>query len=297
MSVMRLDIADMRLFVCIADAGSITGGARRANLALASASERLKNIELDAGVSLLVRHPRGIGLTDAGQIFAQRARLILTQREQLKAELSAFANGSRGKIKLYANTAAIAEFLPPRLSKWLSEHPSLAIELEERTSVDIVHLIASGIAEAGLVSDAVNAQDLTLTPIADDRLVLIVPPHHPLSHADGLSLSDVVTEPFIALYPGNALQENISQHAAELGHHLNYRIRMSSFDGFCEMVSNGIGVGIVPESVADRFRHKFPFTKRLLTDPWAKRKICLCFKSQAALSPAMSRLLKFLKHT
>ncbi|VFS57326.1 Bacterial regulatory helix-turn-helix protein, lysR family [Kluyvera cryocrescens] len=54
---MRLDIADMRLFVCIADAGSITGGARRANLALASASERLKNIELDAGVSLLVRHP------------------------------------------------------------------------------------------------------------------------------------------------------------------------------------------------------------------------------------------------
>ncbi|VFS57323.1 HTH-type transcriptional activator CmpR [Kluyvera cryocrescens] len=115
-----------------------------------------------------------------------------------------------------------------------SEHPSLAIELEERTSVDIVHLIASGIAEAGLVSDAVNAQDLTLTPIADDRLVLIVPPHHPLSHADGLSLSDVVTEPFIALYPGNALQENISQHAAELGHHLNYRIRMSSFDGFCE---------------------------------------------------------------
>lgn len=98
MSVMRLDIADMRLFVCIADAGSITGGARRANLALASASERLKNIELDAGVSLLVRHPRGIGLTDAGQIFAQRARLILTQREQLKAELAAFVNGSRGKL-------------------------------------------------------------------------------------------------------------------------------------------------------------------------------------------------------
>lgn len=243
-------------------------------------------------MSLLVRHPRGIGLTDAGQIFAQRARLILTQREQLKAELAAFANGSRGKIKLYANTAAIAEFLPPRLSKWLSEHPSLAIELEERTSVDIVHLIASGIAEAGLVSDAVNAQDLTLTPIADDRLVLIVPPHHPLSHADGLSLSDVVTEPLLRCIPAMRFQENISQHAAELGHHLNYRIRMSSFDGFCEMVSNGIGVGIVPESVADRFRHKFPFTKRLVNRILGqKRKICLCFKSQAALSPAMSRLL------
>lgn len=294
---MRLDIADMRLFVCIADAGSITGGARRANLALASASERLKNIELDSGVNLLVRHPRGIALTDAGELFAQHARQILSQREHLKAELSAFANGSRGKLKLYANTAATAEFLPPRLSRWLLEHPSLAIELEERTSVDIVHLIASGIAEAGLVSDAVNAQGLTLTPVADDRLVLIVPPNHPLSRVEALSLEDVVAEPFIALYPGNALQDHISQHAANLGHQLNYRIRMSSFDGFCEMVSNGIGVGIVPESVADRLRHKFAFSKRPLTDAWAKRKICLCYRDRSLLSPAMKKLLTFLQET
>ena len=292
---MRLDIADMRLFVCIADAGSITGGARRANLALASASERLKNIEFDAGMSLLVRHPRGITLTDAGELFAQHARQILSQREHLKAELSAFANGSRGKLKLYANTAAIAEFLPRKLSAWLSEHPDIAIELEERTSVDIVNIIASGIGEAGLVSDAVNAQDLTLTPVADDRLVLIVPPNHPLSRVEALSLKDVVAEPFIALYPGNALQDHISQHAASLGHHLNYRIRMSSFEGCCEMVSNGIGVGILPESVADRFQHKFSFRQQHLTDAWARRKICLCYKHQALLNPAMRKLLMFLK--
>ncbi|MFU0879917.1 LysR family transcriptional regulator [Kluyvera cryocrescens] len=294
---MRLDIADMSLFVCIADAGSITGGARRANLALASASERLKNIELDAGVSLLVRHPRGVSLTEAGELFVHHARQILSQRELLKAELSAFANGSRGKLKLYANTAAIAEFLPRKLSAWLSEHPDIAIELEERTSADIVNIIASGIGEAGLVSDAVNAQSLTLEPVADDQLVLIIPPQHPLSHADALSLSDVVTESFIGLYPGNALQENISQHAANLGYSLSFRIRMSSFEGFCEMVSNGIGVGILPESVADRFQHKFAFSKRPLTDAWAKRKICLCYRDRSLLSPAMKKLLTFLQET
>lgn len=54
---MRLDLADLHLFLCVADAGSITQGAARANLALASVSARLRSIEADAGIALLERHP------------------------------------------------------------------------------------------------------------------------------------------------------------------------------------------------------------------------------------------------
>src|SRR5262245_33201271 len=56
---MRFDLADLRLFLCVVDAGSITAGARQANLALASASERISNIESDAGVRLLERSRTG----------------------------------------------------------------------------------------------------------------------------------------------------------------------------------------------------------------------------------------------
>lgn len=294
-TAMRMDIADLKLFTCIADAGSITHGARQANLALASASERLKNMEHDAGVALVVRHARGVSLTDAGEVLASRARQILSQHERLNAELKAFATGIRGKITLYANTAAMAEFLPARLAPWLSQHPEISIELEERTSADIVNNIATGIGEAGLVSDAVHAGELTLEPVADDRLVLIVPERHSLSTRDEISLSEIVTQPFIGLYPGNALQDHITGHAADLGYSLAYRIRMSSFEGFCEMVSNGIGVGILPESVADRFQQKFSYRKLRLTDRWARRKICICYRDRASLSPAMRKLLSFLK--
>ncbi len=294
-TAMRMDIADMKLFTCIADAGSITRGARQANLALASASERLKNMEEDVGVTLVVRHARGVSLTEAGEVLDRHARQILSQHQRLNAELKAFATGVRGKITLYANTAAMAEFLPARLLPWLSQHPEISIELEERTSVDIVNNIATGIGEAGLVSDAVNAGELTLEPVADDRLVLIVPVKHSLGIHDEISLTEIVKEPFIGLYPGNALQDHITGHAADLGHSLTYRIRMSSFEGFCEMVSNGIGVGILPESVADRFQQKFSYRKLLLTDSWAKRKICICYRDRALLSPAMRKLLTFLK--
>ena len=292
---MRLDLADLKLVVCIADAGSITQGARHISLAVGSASERLKSIEDNTGLKLFFRHPRGVSLTEAGEIFVRHAREILSRQEQLKAELGAYAKGATGKIKLYANTSAMAEFLPTRLAKWLAEHPDITIELEERTSAEIINSVSIGLAEAGLVSDAVDARELIIQPIADDRLALIVPPAHPFVGRDKISLSEAITEPFIGLYPGNALQDHISEQAKGLGHPLTYRIRMRSFEGVGEMVSSGIGIGVLPLSLAERFSKKFLYHILPLTDPWAQRRICICFKTPDSLSPAMAGLIDFLK--
>ena len=292
---MRLDLADLKLVVCIADAGSITHGARQASLAVGSASERLKSMEDDTGVKLFFRHPKGVSLTEAGEVLVRHAREILSRQEQLKAELGAYAKGAIGKIKFYANTSAMAEFLPARLAKWLAEHPDVTIELEERTSADIINSISNGIAEAGLVSDAVDARELMLEPVADDRLALIVPPSHPFGCRDNISLCEALTEPFIGLYPGNALQDHISEHAKSLGRPLTYRIRMSSFEGVGEMVSSGIGVGVLPVSLAERFSKKFHYHILPLTDQWARRRICLCYKTPDSLSPAMAGLIDLLR--
>ena len=148
---MRMDIADLRLFLAVADAGSITAGAAQANLALGSASERLRAIEDDAGTALLDRHPRGVSLTEAGATLVHHARLILQQQAQLRGELQAFAHGARGTLHLYANTAALTSYLPPRLAPWLAERPRLHVELHERTSSEIVRAITAGQAEAGMV--------------------------------------------------------------------------------------------------------------------------------------------------
>jgi DNA-binding transcriptional LysR family regulator len=117
------------LVVCIANAGSITHGARHASLAVGSASERLKIIEDDIGAKLFSRHPRGVSLTECGELLVLHARDLLTRHDRLKTELGAYVKGGRGKILLYANTSAMAEFLPVRLAKWLSEYLNEYIEL------------------------------------------------------------------------------------------------------------------------------------------------------------------------
>ncbi|MGE0800937.1 MAG: LysR family transcriptional regulator [Lautropia sp.] len=240
---MRLDLADLHLFLCVVDAGSITRGAERANLALASASERLRSIEADAGVVLLQRRPRGIVPTEAGEALAHHARLIVRQQALLRGELRDFAAGVRGTLHLYGTTSALTGFLPPRLAPWLAARPRLHVELKERTSVEIVRTIAAGLAEAGIVSDKVDAKDLALQPVAKDHLVLIVPAGHRLARSGTASFADVLGEPFVGLAPGHALQEHLDDRAHAAGRSLVLRIRMKTFEGLCEMVAHGIGVG------------------------------------------------------
>lgn len=292
---MKPDLADLRLFLSIIDTGSITQGAVQANLALASASERLRNIENSAGVQLLKRHSRGVVPTEAGEALAHHARIMLRQREVMQSELQSFAAGNKGTICLYANTAAMTEFLPARLAPWLTARPQWNIDLKERTSTEIIRAVTCGLTEAGIVSDAVAAGSLELQPVTSDCLVLVVARHHPLAMLRKISFRDITSEPFIGLAAGSALQEHIDQHAARLGTQLNFRIRMNTFSSVCAMVSQGAGVAILPETIARQYRKKYPHKPLNLTDGWARRQLCLCYRDWQALSAPVKELLLHLQ--
>ncbi len=292
---MRLDLPDLRLFLAVVDAGSITQGAARAHLALASASERLRNMEEDAGVALLERRPRGVVPTEAGEALAHHARLIVQQQGLLRDELRDYASGARGTLAFYASTVALTEYLPRMLAPWLAERPRLRVDLKERTSSEIASAIASGLIEAGIVSDVVkkSALDLRIQPVVKDHLVLIAPLAHRLvkRSVKSIDFAEVLSEQFVGLASGNALQDHIAQHASAAGRELALRIRMKTFEGLCEMVSHGIGLGIVPIGVARRYKRAHPFQVIALQNDWAQRHLCLCFRDWGELSAPMQSLL------
>ena len=109
---MHFDLTDLRLFLHVAEAGSITAGAARSGLALASASARVRGMEEQAGVALLERGRRGVEPTPAGRALLHHARLVAQQIERMRGELGEYARGLKGHVRLLANTAAMAEFLP-----------------------------------------------------------------------------------------------------------------------------------------------------------------------------------------
>src|SRR5215467_3149764 len=108
---MRFDLVDLRLMLHVAEAASITHGAARSGMALASASERIRAMEATLGTPLLERKRRGVSLTPAGAALVRHARLLMQQLEQMRGELGQHAKGLRGHICLLSNSAAAREFL------------------------------------------------------------------------------------------------------------------------------------------------------------------------------------------
>jgi DNA-binding transcriptional LysR family regulator len=139
---MRFDLVDLRLFLFVVEAANITHGAARAGMALASASERIRLMEESLGAPLLERHRRGVRATPAGAALVHHAQLVVQQLERMRGELSEYADGFRGRVRLFANTTASAEFLPAALAAFLSQHPQIDIDLEERSSRDIVRAVS-----------------------------------------------------------------------------------------------------------------------------------------------------------
>src|SRR5450631_648271 len=128
---MRFDLVDLQLFIAVADARSITGGALRAHLALASASARIKGLETALGTALLKRGRRGIELTAAGESLLDHARIILHHVETMRGDLSAHASGARASVHLLANTSGLSEHLPKALAAFLREHPDINVDIED----------------------------------------------------------------------------------------------------------------------------------------------------------------------
>lgn len=290
---MRFDLTDLRLFLAVADAGSITHGAAEAGLSLPAASERLRNMEEAGQVRLLDRGRRGVVLTEAGEALAHHARTILHQMALMKGELGEYARAMRATVRVLANTAAIVEVLPKRLAPWMAANPRTDIELKERQSVEIARGVASGFADIGILSDSAARDDLLLRPFAVDRLVLVVAAGHSFAARKEIRFVEVADEFFIGL-AGGALQDHIDAQAERIGVRLKQRVKLRTFDAICELAGAGAGIGIVPEAAARRFRRAAGLAVVRLADNWATRNLSVCVRRGGALTPAGQSLFDHL---
>lgn len=275
---MRFDLTDLRLFLNVHEAGTITGGAQRSNMTLASASERIRAMEDNLGVPLVRRERRGVHPTPAGRTLVHHARVVLQQVERMRAELGDYGTGLTGHVRLLCNTSALSEYLPDILSSFLVRYPRISVDIEEKVSHEIGDAVRMGLGDMGIVSDSIDLQGLESFPFRADSLTLIVPKAHPWAQRRNIGLAEVADSDFVGLVEGSALHDHVAAHARLLGKRLSYRIRLRSFDAVCRMVGMGIGIAIVPDKAAIRCARSAGIKRVPLTDSWASRNLVLCVR-------------------
>jgi DNA-binding transcriptional LysR family regulator len=287
---MRFDLVDLQLFIAVADARSITRGADRAHLALASASERIKGLEAVLGVALFKRVRRGVELTAAGESLLDHARVIMHNVEAMRGDLASFASGVRASVHMLANTSVLSEHLPKALAQFLREHPDVDVDVEERESVDIASAIVSGSAELGFAAEHALPDNVERFAFSEDRLTLVAARRGKLASRRQIDFHDVAGHDFVGLTNATALQLHISRHAARLGMRLHFRARLRDFDAICRMVAADVGIAVMPETAAKRCARTMPITIIKIRDAWADRKLVICARSFKSL-PRPAKLL------
>jgi DNA-binding transcriptional LysR family regulator len=287
---LRFDLVDLRLFLHVVEAGSITAGAGRAHLALASASERIQGMEELLGTALLVRGRRGVQPTKAGEALVRHARLVFQQLERMRAELA----GLKGQVRLLCNTAALSEYLPEALAGFMARHAGVDVDIEERPSAEVARAVRDGAADLGILADTVDLAGLQAFPFRLDRLVAVTTPAQARSllatGSTTVAFSRLVEFDQVGLTGDSALFHYLNQQAAHSGRTLRARVRVRSFDAICRMVESGIGIGIVSEPAARRCAQTMDIAVIELADAWALRQLSVCVRSLDEL-PRHARLL------
>lgn len=290
---MRLDIFDLQLFLNIVEAGSLTKAAERSALSVQACSERVKKLEQRFS-PLLIRHASGVHLTAAGHIFARHAKSMLLQYQNLQHDITPYLQQTTEDIHLWCNSSAHGEYLPKLLPQYLLLHPQVNIHLKEAESSVILQQLLQGTALLGLISDVFDTSNLQTRLFIDDPLVIICHDAHELVQFDQINLAQTLSYPWVGLLAQHALQQSVDQQLSIFPITVQYRLRLLNFRAVAQVVSQGLGIAVMPARIARRLTEQFRFHLIPIEGKWANRSLQLACQNFDSLPPAYHAFSQFL---
>jgi DNA-binding transcriptional LysR family regulator len=293
----HFDLQSLRIFLLVAMTGSLTTAAEQSPRPVTALRTRVAELERTVDCALFLRMPRGLELTPAGQELVHHARNVLDTVNRMAGDMSDYAIGVRGHVRIWANTSAVIEFLPLDLATFVREQPFIRLSLEEKVSQDVVAALVSGEADIGIFAENVPAQGIEKFSYRQDRLVVLVPPDHPLASLNEIDFARTLDYDFVGLNQGSSLLQRLTDASVSLDKALQLRIQVSSFDGICRMIEAGLGIGVLPDGAVRAEILGAGLRAVYLTDSWATRTLWLGVKAQTALLPEASKLLAHLRQT
>src|SRR5580658_5551516 len=146
-----LDVTRLRVLVAVARNGSVTAAARELNYAQPSVSHHMARLETETGAKLFQRAGRGIRLTDAGRLLAERAAEILGRLDAAENELAAHVGLREGRVRLAAFPSALGTVVPAAAARLHTVHPGIDLTLTEAEPPEALRMLRAGYVDVALV--------------------------------------------------------------------------------------------------------------------------------------------------
>ncbi|MGW9114622.1 LysR family transcriptional regulator [Microbacterium sp. NPDC055683] len=245
-----MEIGQLRYFVAVVDHGSFTAAAQRLHVSQSGISAQLAKLERELGHDLLVRGPRTVRLTLAGETLLTRARDALRAVDGVRQTADELSDLLQGRVRLGMIAGCTIPAFLDAVAGFHRQHPGVVVELVEDTSDRLQRRTADGELDLALLSHAGPvAEGLSVKPVSDERLAVIAPAGHRLTGGRP-RLADLRDETVLCIPPGTGVRSAFEQSCARVGVEPRVDLEGSNPETLLGLTARGLGVCVLAESMA-----------------------------------------------
>lgn len=241
---MNVTFRQLRLFLALADTGSVSAAARVMHVTQPTASMQLKEVSGAVGLPLYEVVGRRLHLTDAGRALAATAREMLQAWESFEQQIDAVKGLSRGKLRI-AVVSTAKYFMPRLIGSFCRKHPAIDVSLEILNRDGVVQRLRDNTDDLYIMSMPPADMDLSDEIFLSNPIVVIAPTTDPLSRRGPLTLADLADRRFILREKGSGTRMAADQHFRKARFRPDVRLELGSNEAIKESVAGGLGVGVV----------------------------------------------------
>ncbi len=241
---MNITFRQLRLFLALADTGSVSAAARAMHVTQPTASMQLREITESVGLSLYEVIARKVHLTDAGQQLARTARAIVDEWENFGQTVNAMQGLTRGRLRV-ALVSTAKYFVPRLLGGFCERHPDIDISLEVLNRDGVVQRLRDNRDDLYVMSMPPQDMDLEDQTFLANPLVLIAPAGHPLAARQRVPIKALGKERFILRERGSGTRLATDHFFESHGFEPQNRLELGSNEAIKEAVAGHLGVAVI----------------------------------------------------
>ncbi len=243
---MNITFRQLKLFLALAETGSVGAAAKAMHVTQPTASMQLKEVTQAVGLPLYEVISKKVHLTDMGRVLAQTAREMLQAWDAFEQHADGVKGLARGKLKI-AVVSTAKYFMPRLIGSFCKKYPAIDVSLEILNRDGVLQRMMNNLDDLYIMSQPPQNIDLTDDVFLDNPLVMIAAASNPLCKQHSLTLSALKEQRFILREQGSGTRMGVDQFFKKYKWRPNIRMELGSNEAVKEAVAGGLGIGVVSQ--------------------------------------------------
>jgi len=247
-----MDLSQLRVFYHVARLNSFSSAAAALFVTPPAISIKIKQLEEYYGVKLFERSGRKIELTNPGQILFSYAKKVFDLVAEADSRMEDLKGNFSGNLKISTGLTVGTYYLAPLINEFRKKYPNVEIQMEVKNKRGVIDDVLSLQSDLGFVGNVPTDENLVITPLWEEELVVIASKAHSFGKQSSIPLSQLSGKPFILREKGSGTRKTIEARLAKHWVSINTAMEIGSDEAIKRAVIVGLGVSIVPIGVVEK---------------------------------------------